>query len=142
VTQQEVKLGAETPENGQIDVTGSSGPPDESGTPPGATARKIDRLVQDFSRPASQITGRLISLFGLMLVVAALVLSIIHMLGAADFVATIIAGTVLAVAGILTLTTDYIGAQRAAERTLARANADALEKRLSAYGGPTNRGQA
>lgn len=134
MTQQEVDPAAETPENGQMAVTGPKGTSGKPGNQRVATALKIDKLIQEFSRPAAQITGRLISLFGLMLVVATLVLGIVHMLGAEDFVATIIAGTVLTVAGIFTLTTDFIGAQRAAARTLARAKADELEQLISTPG--------
>lgn len=82
-------------------------------------------MVQRFSRPASQLTGRFISLFGLMLIVAALALATVHLLGAADFIAATIAGALLSIAGILTLMTDYVSAQRAALLDLARIGAEA-----------------
>jgi hypothetical protein len=85
-------------------------------------------MVLQFSRPASQITGRLISLFGLALIAATLVLAIIHMLGAVDFVAATIAGALLAIAGILTLMTDYISAQNAAMIETARVGAEELKR--------------
>jgi hypothetical protein len=87
-----------------------------------------DQMVLQFSRPASQITGRLISLFGLALIAATLVLAIIHMLGAVDFVAATIAGALLAIAGILTLMTDYISAQNAAMIETARVGAEELKR--------------
>jgi hypothetical protein len=93
-----------------------------------AIAGVTEQLVQRFSRPASQITGRFISLFGLMLIVAALVLATIHLLGAADFIAATIAGALLSIAGILTLITDYVSAQNAALLDLARRGAEAQKE--------------
>jgi hypothetical protein len=60
-----------------------------------------------------------------MLIVATLVLATIHLLGAVDFVAATIAGALLSIAGILTLMTDYVSAQRAALIDLARMGAEA-----------------
>jgi hypothetical protein len=89
---------------------------DQSRQPPVSEtkAAKFERLILWFSQPASQISGRIVGLFGLSLVVATLVLGLIHMLGTVDFVATMTAGTVLSIGGIWAITTDYIRAQRAA----------------------------
>jgi hypothetical protein len=84
-------------------------------------------MIQRFSRPASQITGRFISLCGLGLISAAMVLATGHLMGATDFVAAITAGTLLSITGILTLMTDYISAQHAALIDLARTGAEELK---------------
>lgn len=80
-----------------------------------AKASKLEQLILWFSLPSSQISGRIVGLFGLILVVTTLVLGLIHMLGTVDFVATMAAGTTLSIAGIWAITSDYIRAQRAAE---------------------------
>ena len=81
-----------------------------------AKVSPLERLIVWSSQPASQISGHIISIFGLMLVVATLVLGIIHMLGTVDFVATMSAGTVLSSAGIWAITTNYIRALDAAKK--------------------------
>jgi len=92
--------------------------------PPESDAKRFERLIRQFSRPASQITGRIISLFGLMLIVATLVLGIIHMLVATDFSTAIIAGAVLSIAGIWAISTEDAETRRAAEREWVRSHAD------------------
>lgn len=110
---------------GDIAIADSGGRPDQPRRRLERIAGVTDQMVEQFSRAASQITGRLISLFGLMLIVAALVLATIHLLGAEDFVAATIAGALLSIAGILTLMTDYISAQNAALIELAQLGAEA-----------------
>jgi hypothetical protein len=88
-----------------------------------------DEVLLQFSRPAARVTGPLVSLFGLSLIVTVLVLATIHMLGSEDFVAATIAGALLAVAGIFTLITDYVGAQNDAIIESARLGAEELKRR-------------
>ena len=57
--------------------------------------RQLEQLLVRFSQPSSQISGRIVGLFGTLLVIATLVLGLIHMLGTVDFVATMAAGAVL-----------------------------------------------
>lgn len=91
-----------------------------------------DEVLLQFSRPAARITGPLVSLFGLALIITVLVLATIHMLGSEDFVAATIAGALLAIAGIFTLITDYVGAQHDAIVESARIGAEELKKRQAA----------
>lgn len=93
-------------------------PPGDQGRPatrPKATPSRLEQLLVRFSQPSSQISGRIVGLFGTLLVIATLVLGLIHMLGTVDFVATMAAGAVLSIAGVWAITMDYNRAQRAAE---------------------------
>jgi hypothetical protein len=92
--------------------------------PPESDAQRFEQLIRRFSRPASQITGRIVSLFGLMLIVATLVLGIIHMLVTVDFSTAIIAGAALSIAGIWTIATEDAETRRTAEREWVRLHAD------------------
>jgi len=78
----------------------------------------VERLIRSFSQPASRITGRIISFIGLALVVTTFILGIVHLLGSADFVASIISGAALSIAGIAMITTDDVKAQRAVATVL------------------------
>jgi hypothetical protein len=101
----------ETPEESRNPavLSGDQGRP---ATRPKAT---LEQLLVRFSQPSSQISGRIVGLFGTLLVIATLVLGLIHMLGAVDFVATMATGAVLSIAGVWAITMDYNRAQRAAE---------------------------
>jgi uncharacterized membrane protein len=109
-------------------AAGASRTPDKRGRRVERIVGVTDELILQFSRPASQITGRLISLFGLALIVTVLVLATMHLLGSEDFVAATIAGALLAIAGIFTLLTDYVSAQNAAIIEAARIGAEELKR--------------
>jgi hypothetical protein len=85
-----------------------------------ATSSRLEQLLVRFSQPSSQISGRIVGLFGTLLVIATLVLGLVHMLGTVDFVATMAAGAVLSITGVWAITMDYNRAQRAAEEFAAR----------------------
>lgn len=93
-------------------LPGNQGQP---ATRPKATLARLEQLLKRFSEPSSQISGRIVGLFGTLLVIATLVLGLIHMLGTVDFVATMAAGALLSITGIWAITMDYNRAQRAAE---------------------------
>lgn len=92
-----------------------SGDQGRPATRPKSTPSRLEQLLVRFSQPSSQISGRIVGLFGTLLVIATLVLGLIHMLGTVDFVATMAAGAVLSIAGVWAITMDYNRAQRAAE---------------------------
>jgi hypothetical protein len=85
-----------------------------------ATPSRLEKLLVRFSQPSSQISGRIVGLFGTLLVIATLVLGLVHWLGTVDFVATMAAGAVLSITGVWAITMDYNRAQRAAEEFAAR----------------------
>jgi hypothetical protein len=100
------------------------------------TAEFTENLILRFSQPASRISGALIGLVGLLLIVATLVLGVTNMLEGPEFVATMIAGAVLSVAGPFAIHADNAGARDAAaavtEKLLGvnqeRDEADALKR--------------
>lgn len=96
-------------------------------------AKKVGDLIKSFSQPASQITGRIISFIGLSLVVTTFMLGIVQLLGSVDFVASIISGAALSIAGIAMITTDDVRAQRAVASLL---NSPAGEKFRQDISGP------
>jgi len=89
-------------------------------------ATKVEKLIKAFSQSASQINGRNNSLIGLALVVTTFMLGIVHLLGSEDFVASIISGAALSIAGIAMITADDIRAQRAVAALLGTPAADAF----------------
>jgi hypothetical protein len=97
-----------------------------AGSPLDDTAMKVEELIKAFSQSASQITGRIISLIGLALVVTTFMLGIVHLLGSEDFVASIISGAALSIAGIAMITADDIRVQRAVAALLGKPAADAF----------------
>jgi hypothetical protein len=66
----------------------------------------LKQFIVRLSDPASQISRRIISFVGLLLVITTLLLGIFHLLDKVDFVATILAGTVICIAGMLTSAQD------------------------------------
>lgn len=105
------------PQGTEVEATSESrNPPVPTGTDRQKVKRPtLEQLLVQFSQPSSQISGRIVGLFGTLLVIATLVLGLIHMLGTVDFVATMAAGALLSITGIWAITMDYNRAQRAAE---------------------------
>lgn len=101
-------------------------PPDPARSPLDDAATKVEKLIKAFTQSASQITGRIISLIGLALVVTTFMLGIVHLLGSEDFVASIISGAALSIAGIAMITAADIRAQRAVATVLRTPAADAF----------------
>jgi len=99
-------------------------------------ATKVEKLIKAFSRSASRITGRIISLIGLALVVTTFMLGIVHLLGSVDFVASIISGAALSIAGIAMITTDDVRAQRAVAALLGTSAADNLKRDIAKHWPP------
>jgi H2-forming N5,N10-methylenetetrahydromethanopterin dehydrogenase-like enzyme len=93
-------------------------------------AAKVEQLIKAFSQSASKITGRIISLVGLALVLATFMLGIVHLLGTGDFVASIVSGAALSIAGIAMITTDNARSQRAVAQLLSTSGTDAFKREI------------
>jgi hypothetical protein len=99
----------------------------------------FERLIRRFSRPASQVTGSIVSLLGLMLVAATFFLGVFHAIVTVDFGTAIIAGAALSIAGIWTLKTEDDETRRAAERELMRLHADDVSQSIDRYFGTSGK---
>lgn len=76
--------------------------------------RLSGELIARLSKPTSRLMGRIMSVFGLGLVTATMVLGIIDLLKIAEFVAAIIVGAVLSIAGPFAITAENMRAVSAA----------------------------
>lgn len=94
---------------------------------------RLGRLIRVFSNPASQVTGRLVSLLGLLLIAATLVLGVINLLGQVDFVAAMTAGAALSIGGAFALQADYVRSWRAARDAIEQSQETALREAKLQY---------